>query len=224
MSPSVSRGLGERWNALSEDQRLPYVEAAQVIKMQHQAAYPSYKYSPRRKAPHSTTGDYSPSRATSPRTNTTPNTDVNISNTTTTTADNKNGVAASALANDALQQLYAMSCAVQQHLAAALRRQEEDENTCKYLQPTALPSGYSDIKSTTPTIITNTASTNGHGSNSNGSKENSGIELWSLSELGDEDEFAQSVSSWLSSSIDTASFEAPTSPKHHKNDECNFML
>ena len=45
----ISKCLGKRWKQLSEEQRKPYVEEAERLRILHQQEYPDYKYRPRKK-------------------------------------------------------------------------------------------------------------------------------------------------------------------------------
>ena len=45
----ISKRLGKRWKMLSEDQRQPYIEEAERLKLLHLQEYPDYKYRPRKK-------------------------------------------------------------------------------------------------------------------------------------------------------------------------------
>eukprot|EP00048_Salpingoeca_helianthica_P002427 m.57170 g.57170 ORF g.57170 m.57170 type:complete len:644 (-) comp12092_c2_seq1:120-2051(-) len=46
---TISRSLGEEWNALPEAEKQPFVERARALKAEHQQEHPDYKYNPRRK-------------------------------------------------------------------------------------------------------------------------------------------------------------------------------
>jgi transcription factor SOX4/11/12 (SOX group C) len=45
----ISKRLGKRWKMLSEEQRQPYIEEAERLKVLHLQEYPDYKYRPRKK-------------------------------------------------------------------------------------------------------------------------------------------------------------------------------
>ena len=45
----ISKQLGKRWKMLSEEQRKPYREEAQKLKLLHRQEYPDYKYRPKKK-------------------------------------------------------------------------------------------------------------------------------------------------------------------------------
>lgn len=45
----ISKRLGKRWKLLSEEDRQPYIEEAERLKMLHLQEYPDYKYRPRKK-------------------------------------------------------------------------------------------------------------------------------------------------------------------------------
>ena len=45
----ISKELGRRWKILSMEDRKPYIEEAERLRMLHQKEYPDYKYKPRKK-------------------------------------------------------------------------------------------------------------------------------------------------------------------------------
>ncbi len=51
----ISKRLGKRWKMLSEEDRQPYIEEAERLKMLHLQEYPDYKYRPRKKVKGATT-------------------------------------------------------------------------------------------------------------------------------------------------------------------------
>ena len=55
----ISKQLGKRWKLLSEEQRKPYREEAQKLKLMHRREYPDYKYRPKKK-PNKTQASRSP--------------------------------------------------------------------------------------------------------------------------------------------------------------------
>ena len=46
----ISKRLGQRWRQLSDDQRKPFVEEADRLRVLHGLEYPDYKYRPRKRA------------------------------------------------------------------------------------------------------------------------------------------------------------------------------
>ena len=46
----ISKLLGKRWRALSQQERNPYIEEAERLRQLHMAEFPDYKYRPRKKA------------------------------------------------------------------------------------------------------------------------------------------------------------------------------
>ncbi|XP_064119832.1 transcription factor SOX-2-like isoform X1 [Macrobrachium nipponense] len=45
----ISKQLGKRWKNLTEDQRQPYIQEAERLRLLHMQEYPDYKYRPRKK-------------------------------------------------------------------------------------------------------------------------------------------------------------------------------
>lgn len=45
----ISKRLGKRWKMLAEDERQPYIEEAERLRVLHMQEYPDYKYRPRKK-------------------------------------------------------------------------------------------------------------------------------------------------------------------------------
>lgn len=45
----ISKRLGKRWKLLSEEERHPYIEEAERLRILHMQEYPDYKYRPRKK-------------------------------------------------------------------------------------------------------------------------------------------------------------------------------
>jgi len=46
----ISKRLGKRWKTLSDDERQPYIDEAERLRLLHMQEYPDYKYRPRKKA------------------------------------------------------------------------------------------------------------------------------------------------------------------------------
>lgn len=46
----ISKRLGKRWKTLNEEERQPYIEEAERLRLLHLQEYPDYKYRPRKKA------------------------------------------------------------------------------------------------------------------------------------------------------------------------------
>ena len=46
----ISKRLGKRWKLLNENDRQPYIEEAERLRLLHMQEYPDYKYRPRKKA------------------------------------------------------------------------------------------------------------------------------------------------------------------------------
>jgi len=68
----VSKALGRKWKELTDDERDPYVQEAERLRLLHMQQYPDYKYQPRKKPgnkPKSpgSENQYSPIKASSPR-------------------------------------------------------------------------------------------------------------------------------------------------------------
>ena len=45
----ISKNLGKKWRTLSEEQKRPYIEEAEKLKILHLKEYPNYKYKPKKK-------------------------------------------------------------------------------------------------------------------------------------------------------------------------------
>ena len=45
----ISKNLGKKWRELTEEQRRPFVEEAERLKMLHLKEFPQYKYQPKKK-------------------------------------------------------------------------------------------------------------------------------------------------------------------------------
>ncbi len=45
----ISKRLGKRWKTLSSDERAPFIQEAQRLRLLHMQEYPDYKYRPRKK-------------------------------------------------------------------------------------------------------------------------------------------------------------------------------
>ena len=61
----VSKALGRRWKELTEDDRGPYIQEAERLRLLHLKEYPDYKYQPRKKGAGGGSG--SGSKPSSPR-------------------------------------------------------------------------------------------------------------------------------------------------------------
>lgn len=46
----ISKRLGKRWSALSSEERAPFIQEAQRLRLLHMQEYPDYKYRPRKKS------------------------------------------------------------------------------------------------------------------------------------------------------------------------------
>lgn len=62
----ISKRLGKRWKTLNEEDRQPYIEEAERLKMLHLQEYPDYKYRPRKKVKGSTKTEVKPTSAVKP--------------------------------------------------------------------------------------------------------------------------------------------------------------
>ena len=47
----ISRLLGTKWRGLTEEQRRPFVDQSNWLRMQHARNFPDYKYQPKRRKP-----------------------------------------------------------------------------------------------------------------------------------------------------------------------------
>src|SRR3954465_5426818 len=45
----ISKSLGVRWKALSEEEKQPYIDEAERLRRLHSQEYPDYKYRPKKK-------------------------------------------------------------------------------------------------------------------------------------------------------------------------------
>jgi len=45
----ISKNLGKRWRTLSDEEKRPFIEEAETLKMLHLREYPDYKYKPKKK-------------------------------------------------------------------------------------------------------------------------------------------------------------------------------
>ncbi|XP_046365064.1 transcription factor SOX-11-like [Haliotis rufescens] len=61
----ISKRLGKRWKTLSDEERQPYIEEAERLRVLHMQEYPDYKYRPRKKAK-PTTGKVEHGKVTKP--------------------------------------------------------------------------------------------------------------------------------------------------------------
>ena len=48
----ISKNLGKKWRTLSDEEKRPFVEEAERLKMLHLREYPDYKYKPKKKVNH----------------------------------------------------------------------------------------------------------------------------------------------------------------------------
>ena len=168
--PSLSRQLGARWNLLAEEERAPYVQAAQRLKTQHQQSNPDYKYSPRKRKlvaqlhlrpePHSSTSEDS---LNSPR----------------------------PVSNDTFRELFLASCAVQQKLTevllqATLPKLSPQERRDELAMPSTIQIPASCIEDPPALESSNVSPISD--------------ELWFSCGTDEEDAFSRSITSWLSDS------------------------
>ena len=56
----ISKRLGRRWRQLTDDDRRPYVEEAERLRVLHCRQYPDYKYRPRKRVRHFSTSPAKP--------------------------------------------------------------------------------------------------------------------------------------------------------------------
>ena len=56
----ISKRLGKRWKLLNDEERQPYIEEAERLRLLHMQEYPDYKYRPRKKAKGSSTSSAKP--------------------------------------------------------------------------------------------------------------------------------------------------------------------
>ena len=56
----ISKYLGARWKRLSENERRPFIDEAERLKMLHSREYPDYKYKPRKRAKKGSSSSSSP--------------------------------------------------------------------------------------------------------------------------------------------------------------------
>ncbi len=47
----ISKNLGKKWKELNEDEKQPYIQEAERLRLLHMKEYPDYKYQPRKKTP-----------------------------------------------------------------------------------------------------------------------------------------------------------------------------
>merc|ERR550532_945035 len=45
----ISKNLGKKWRTLSEEEKRPFIEEAEKLKILHLKEYPNYKYKPKKK-------------------------------------------------------------------------------------------------------------------------------------------------------------------------------
>ena len=63
----ISKNLGKKWRTLTEQQRQPFIEEAERLRLLHQKEYPDYKYKPKKKSKFPTPAKYSSSSSIEPQ-------------------------------------------------------------------------------------------------------------------------------------------------------------